>query len=153
MLLLISEKPLSQSQLSEHYPGYHAEIPLLEYHVKAAGIRSMAQFYDKLEESTKPVKLFALIDKQAYKAAVKALNEAGDWLINDARVLWFYKAFVKEMSGGCQVVVIKSSDNVRFNEFAMSVVGDGKDVTIVEAEGEADVTAEEILDGMMAEAE
>ena len=132
MLLLIGEKPLNQSQLSEHYPGYHAEIPLLEYHVKAAGIRSMAQFYDKLEESTKPVKLFTLINKQEYKAAVKALDEAGDWLINDARVLWFYVEF-KKIVGDCQTVVIKSPDNDRFNEFALSVVKLGKDVQILES--------------------
>jgi len=145
MLLLVSEKPLSQSQLSERYPGYHAEIPLLEYHVKIAGIRSMVQFQEKLETATKQVKMFTLINKQEYTTKIKALNEVGDWLINDARVLWFYDEF-KKLVGDCQTVIIKSEDNDRFNEFALSVVGKGKDVTILNStEKEGEVTAEELI--------
>jgi hypothetical protein len=131
MLLIISEKPLNREQIAEHFSEYRMEWDLLESHVRIASIRSQAQFEEKLEESTKTIPMFALINKQEYTTKIQALNEAGDWLLNDARPLWFYKQFLK-LAGDCQVIVIKSPDNDEFNKFAGDVVGKGDKIRILD---------------------
>ena len=109
MRLIISENGISPSKLKEDNPGYYIETAILEYHINAVDCRSREQFLGRLALGTSTVKL-PRDGKSAYKAALKALtdNHGDNWLLNDARVLWFYDEFAGLIDGTIEVVAIES---------------------------------------------